>query len=320
VTDDRVAALVIFGASGFVGGHVRRAAPAWARDVLLVTRRSTDPAPHERVIHGDLREPSSFAPALPTRSVVVNLAFDTHAPADVNLAMADGLAAAGAACAASRLVHLSTATVVGPCPDRWISEDTPCRPATPYQRTKLAIEARLREHARGTVPLVVLRPTAVFGENGLNLKKLTDDLRTRPRIESYVRACLYGGRAMHLVPVETVIAAVRFAATSPRAIDDGLYHVAADEAPENNFADVERIVRRGLGLRDRRVEPIRLPMAALTAVLKASGRYSLNPAARFSSDRLRHAGFTPPVTFADALERYAAAARDTASKGDPASA
>jgi nucleoside-diphosphate-sugar epimerase len=316
VTDDRVAALVIFGANGFVGGHVRRAASAWARDVRLVTRRPTEPAPHEQVVHGDLREPSSFAATLPKGSVFVNLAFDADAPADVNLAMTDGLASIAGACAASRVVHLSTATVVGPCPDRWISEDTPCRPATPYQRTKLAIEARLHERASTAFPLVVLRPTAVFGENGRNLKKLTNDLRTRPRLENYVRACLYGRRAMNLVPVETVAAAVRFAATSPRAIDDGLYQVAADEAPENNFADVERLVRRGLGLRDRRVEPIRLPAAALTAILKASGRYSLNPAARFSGDRLRRAGFTPPVTFVDALERYAAAARDEASKGD----
>jgi nucleoside-diphosphate-sugar epimerase len=318
--DERITALVICGANGFVGGHLRRAAAAWARDVWLVTRRPIDPAPHEQVVHGDLREPSSFVSALPKGGVIVNLAFDADAPAEVNLAMADGAAAIAAACSASRVVHLSTATVVGPCQDRWISEDTPCRPATPYQRIKLAIETRLRARANGAFPLVVLRPTAVFGENGVNLRKLVNDLRTRPRVESYVRACLYGRRAMHLVPVETVTAAVRFVATSPRAIDDGLYQVAADEAPENNFADVERVVRRGLGWRDRRIEPIRLPTAALTAVLKASARYSLNPAARFSGDRLRRAGFTPPVTFVDALARYAAAARDEAAKGDPLSA
>jgi nucleoside-diphosphate-sugar epimerase len=308
--DDRVATLVIVGANGFVGRHVRRAAADWARDVVLVTRGSIDPSPHERVVRGNLQDPSSFAAQIPKGSVVVNLAYDASAPAETNLAVADGLAAIAEACAAARLVHVSTATVVGPCSDRWITEDTPCRPVTPYQRTKLAIEDRLRARATGAFPLVVLRPAAVFGENGLNLKKLTRDLRTRPFMESYLRACLFGRRAMNLVPVETVAAAVRFAATSPRAIGDGLYLVAADEAPENNFADVEHIVWRGLGLRDRAIAPVRLPGYVLAAALKMSGRYVLNPAARFSSERLRRAGFDPPVSFIEALARYAEAARD----------
>jgi nucleoside-diphosphate-sugar epimerase len=244
--------------------------------------------------------------------VVVNLAYGAAAGHDENLALAQAVADVCAGSRAERLVHISTAMVVGRCGDRWVTEETPCRPVSPYERTKFAVETRLRRRAADACPLVILRPTAVFGRGGANLRKLSHDLVTRPWFENDLRSALYGERAMNLVPVETVVAAIGFAAASDRAITDGLYLVAADEAPDNNFHHVERVLRRALGVSASRVPALRLPPGTLPLVLRAAGRVSLDPRARFSSARLHGAGFTPPIAFADALDRYAAQARTAA--------
>ncbi len=119
---------------------------------------------------------------------------------------------------------------------------------------------------------------------------------------------------MHLVPVETVVAAVRFAMVSGRAPSDGLYLVAADDASENNFEDVERIVRDGLAIRARPFPSLRLPSGLLTLMLRLSGRLSMDAHARLSTARLAGAGFRPPVTLGEALVRYARIARAEAGR------
>lgn len=303
--------VVVLGASGFVGRHlVADLVKRWSGPVLVVSRRApgTGPAGVE-TIQADLGDPS-WSGRVPTGAAFVNLAWDATGGRDANLALADGVARACAAAHAERLVHVSTAMVAGRARGPWIDERTPCRPVNEYQRTKLDVEARVAARSRDRVGLVVLRPTAVFGAGGLNLRRLARDLLTRPAAENYLRACLYGRRPMHLVPVETVVRVVEFAAREARAIVDGVYMVSADAAPSNNFADVERVMRGALGLPARRLPPVRLPAGALAFAMRAAGRLSGDPAARFSSVRLDAAGFVPPVMFEAALAAYAARARD----------
>lgn len=204
----------------------------------------------------------------------------------------------------ARLVHVSTAVVVGLTTEKWVTETTPCRPANEYQWTKLEIEAQLASLTEGRVPLVVLRPTAIFGWGGANLRKLIHDLQGGSTVRNYLRSSVYGRRAMNLVPVETVAAAIEFALRSP-TVQEGLYLVAEDEAPENSFRELERLLRAELGIPDYRVLPPSLPLWCLEALLKITGRLVLRPTTRFSSSRLRAAGFVPPLSLTEALERYA---------------
>lgn len=296
----------LVGASGFVGRHVRTALSATTDEVVLVGRAAIPVVPGERFVQGDLGDPAALVEGLPPAGVIVNLAYDPRADHDGNLRLAHGLATLCAKTRATRLVHVSTAMVTGVVRDRPVDESTTCRPVTAYQRTKLAIEDYLRAALRDVCPLVVLRPSAVFGDGGRNLEKLASDLATRPWYENYARACLFGARPMNLVPVETVAAAVVFAATQDRAVDDGLYLVADDEALGNNFRDVEAVMRRAWGLSGYPLPRVPLPTAALTAALRAVGRLSFDPRTRFSSARLLASGFSRPVAFDDALRRYAA--------------
>ena len=67
-----------------------------------------------------------------------------------------------------KVVHVSTVAVVGaPPPEGAIDEDTPCRPADAYQRSKLDGENMARMFHQGThLPVVILRPGAFYGPWG----------------------------------------------------------------------------------------------------------------------------------------------------------
>jgi nucleoside-diphosphate-sugar epimerase len=300
-------ALVVFGASGFIGTHlVRRAAARWTGPVLAVARRPMPGVPERAIVIDAALEQLAVAPqTLPAGSVVVNVAFAVDAGVDENVALARRLADVCCAIDARRLVHVSTATVVGDAGGRWVDETTPCHPVTDYQAAKLAVEMALKDRLAGRVPVVILRPTAVFGPGGRNLLKLAGDLRGRSALENYVRSSLFGRRPMNLVPVETVVDAVLFAASAPRAVEDGLYLVADDEVPANNFRDVERVIRRALGRPALPLPP--LPLSPLLGIVhRVAGRRAGQTRVRYSGRRLRDAGFTPPATFGEALDAYAA--------------
>lgn len=299
--------LVLVGGTGFVGrGVLARLAPDWDGEIRVWGRRPAAGLPAAaRFDRVDLRERESVIAALPTGSTVVNLAYSRAGGLEENLAMSANLAEACLRRSAERLVHLSTAVVAGLVREEWVTETTPCRPADEYQRTKLEVEAQLERLTRGHLPLLLLRPTAVFGRGGANLRQPVQSLLSGPRALNYLRSCLYGRRAMNLVPVETVAAAVEFFLRGPNAPREGVYLVTADEEPENNFRDVERRLLRGLGRRDYRIPPPPLPPWCLETLLRLRGRLVLHPTTRFSSARLRGAGFTAPLPLGEALERYA---------------
>lgn len=305
----RQPALIVFGATGFVGRHVCSAAANWAGGVTVVTRHAASDV-SGTVVRGDIRNADAVVDTLPRGAVVVNLMWDVGGGRQANLAIADAVLDVCVRTAAVRLVHVSTAVVAGRVHERMVTEGTMCHPVTDYEQAKLDVEVRMRERLPGHGELVVLRPTAIFGRGGQNLRKLVSDLTTRPPLENYARACLFGRRPMNLVPVETVAAAILFAASTPRAAADEIYLVADDDAPENNFLDVEAVMRRALGLASRRIAPVPLPSVLRHLILRTAGGASVDPRTRFSSARLAAAGFIRPITFSEALQRHAEVSGD----------
>ncbi len=99
----------------------------------------------------------------------------------VNVEGTRSLAVAAAAAGVRRFVHLSSAGVYGlDCADRPLSENAPCRPVTPYQRSKAAAEAVLLDVLDGRVPLiVVLRPAEVYGSERPATRALFDTILHR---------------------------------------------------------------------------------------------------------------------------------------------
>jgi nucleoside-diphosphate-sugar epimerase len=284
-----------------------RARADWPGPIVAIGRHAPDEAAPVIIVRSDIRDVAALVTNVPSEGVIVNTAYAPSGSAAENVALAEAVADLAARTRSAGLVHISTAVVVGPHAPRLVDEDTPCRPVGDYQRTKLEIERHLAARLRDTCPLIILRPTAVFGEGGANLRKLATDLRSRPAIENYARACLFGRRPMNLVPVETVAAAVLFAAS--RCADrTTVWIVSDDDAEGNDFHGVEHTIRRALPARAHPLPVVPLPRVLLSMAQRVAGRRTLPVDVRFSAARLRAAGFVAPVTFPEALARYAEAA------------
>jgi nucleoside-diphosphate-sugar epimerase len=306
---------VVIGGTGFVGRHLIAALAAGFRDEVTLVARRPPESPAQLPAGCRFRpldvenDPDGLAPLVPPGAGVVQLVDLGRGAAAAGsghaAAIARRLAAACARAGASRLVHVSTAGVAGIGPRGLADETAPCRPVDAYQARKLEVERMLRRETPSGLDLVVLRPTAVFGEGGRSLETLAASLAGGRRAVNWARSSLFARRAMHLVPVETVVAAVRWALDEPEPLAGEVFLVSADDEPGNTFRPVERALMAGLGVADHRLPPLPLPPLALELLLRVTGRLRVRPTARFSPARLASRGFTPPIGFADALSRHA---------------
>jgi len=62
-----------------------------------------------------------------------------------------------------RLIHLSSAGVVGNTKEKVVDEETPCNPYSLYEKTKLRAEEIVRQGIDSGLKAQILRPTIVFG-------------------------------------------------------------------------------------------------------------------------------------------------------------
>jgi nucleoside-diphosphate-sugar epimerase len=185
-----------------------------------------------------------------------------------------------------------------------VTESTECHPGDAYEATKLALERYLLGQSEEALQIAVLRPTAVFGPRGRNLLKLANDLERRPAALNYLKSCLQGVRRMNLVCVKNVVAALTFLVTTHACIAAEAFIVSDDEYPINNYQEVERRLRLGLGIGEYLFRPIALPPRLLSLALRATGRTNANPLRVYDSSKIRDRGFRKPVTFEQGLAEF----------------
>ncbi len=308
------AAIAITGAAGALGAHlIRRARRSGATSVRALVHRTSLPADvaDDRVTEcrGSILDPASLDRWLEPGCTVIHLAYAPSMPEAEQRRAIEALADACLRRGVRSIVHCSTAVVAGRTRSRVVTEDTRCEPATPYERTKHAIEETLEMRTRGRVPVVIARPTAIFGPGLKNLVSLADAV-TRGGIPSYLRASLFGERHLHLLPVDTVVGALMFLAANAPTLADAepcapRFIVSADTEPGGDFRTVERQLRRGLGVASA---PPRLPVpaAALRIALRLAGRSDADPARIYDGSKLARAGFTGVVPLQAAIDEFAA--------------
>lgn len=161
--------VLVIGATGFIGTRVvdelvlRHGADVRApvRDYRTAVRLGRLPVEW-------VEAAATAAPAMRDASRgcdgVVHCAHPVSSPNETAaLDLCRAAVAAAAATTARRLVYVSTTAIYG-VGVRDISDDTTPRPDTPYGRLKLRCERLLaREHDAGSIRLVVLRPSIVYG-------------------------------------------------------------------------------------------------------------------------------------------------------------
>ena len=132
-------ALVILGAGGFVGraviGLVDHSLPVKA---VVCSVSSTDrPIPAGVTWkEADLSRPGWEETVLEPGDVVVNLADVSSAGEEKSLQLIDSIIRGCQMRRVERLLHCSTAAVVGTASSHRVTEATTCEPLTPYERTK----------------------------------------------------------------------------------------------------------------------------------------------------------------------------------------
>ena len=311
--------IAITGASGALGAHVvRDLLRTHAGRLRALTHRT--PLPADVVLagidvhRGSLLDRAALDRWLSPGATVIHLAYPSSMSIDDHRRAVETLADACAAAGVRRVVHCSTAVVAGRTPERRVTEATPCLPVTPYERIKHDLETVFARGAGGRFPLVIARPTAVFGPGLRNAVALLEALERGSPVVNYLRGSLYGRRQLHLVPVETVARALRFlaldlpdeAAAAPgRAARPRRFIISTDHLPGGDFRTVEGRLRRALGLGALPSLVLPVPPAALRLLLRAAGRSDADPQRIYDGSALERAGFRAPVTLADALDRYA---------------
>lgn len=309
---NRSKTVAIVGASGYIGKRIVEKLQRLGGYKIRLLVRSLDQNlaatilnTSVQVFKGDLQEPESLRGFLECNCTVVNLVYLWNAGEAENLRVTANLIEACNVAKVKRLIHCSTAAVVGRVTDDLITEDTPCHPVTEYGITKLKVEQAIIA-GQGYFDVAILRPTSVFGPEGDPLKKLAADIVAGSRLGNYLKSCLFGERRMNLVSVASVVDAIIFLMSREEDLGGEIFLVSDDDSPINNFADVEKFLMSDFHIGGYVMPRIPLPLGLLAFLLVTMGRNNINPRCNFAPDKLRNLGFRRVITFEAALAEYAA--------------
>jgi nucleoside-diphosphate-sugar epimerase len=304
--------LVLTGANGFIGRHLLNRVVASGQRVRALTRTPRVTGSSDSRIEwvvGDISAPGTWNRLVEPGCTVVNLAYTQEAATAAAVSATREMVVACATAGTSRLVHCSTISVYGRTAGTTHTETSPCNPIDKYGRIKLAVEQALFDLVRNRFELAVLRPAAVFGQGGRALLSLCDDLVGGARVVNYCRSSLFGRRNMHLVPVDTVVAAIRFLCEIRKPFANEVFIVSDDDDPLNNFRDVERILMEELGIASYATPRVPLPRFVLESLMRLKGRSEINTRTAYRCDKLLRWGFAKPIAFEAALRSFAGAYR-----------
>ena len=313
--------IILLGASSYIGRHILQN-ESWTC-MFKIKAVSRLGAVGEQIqalnqktefITTDLTDYQAVQKLLTPGSIVINLAYSWLGGEEENLRMINNIIEVGKSKKIKRLVHCSTAAVVGRASDEMVTETSPCFPKTEYGITKLKIEKILLDRSQKYFDVVILRPTSVFGPDGEPLKKLAREIMHGNRIKNYLKYCLFGSRRMNLVPINNVIDAIMFIVKNANDLKGQTYIVSNDDAPENNFIYISRFLMEKFNIQKYLIPKIPLPLGLLEFLLLVLGRNNINPRCNYSSEKIQKLGFSPKGTFQTALNEYAEWYLDSHSK------
>ncbi len=240
--------VVVIGGSGFLGSRLSRWLERDGRSFSIISGRSSRVS-GERAVVADVTSAMALAAAFPKRATVVNLAAQHHDAvsasryAEVNVGGAEAVCEAASQRGVAKLLFVSSVAVYGDAP-RNTGESGAVRPTTPYGASKAAAEEVYRtwqaeDPARRT--LLIVRPTAIFGEGGRG----NANLLLRQLAGSRFVMVGDGRHVKSLAYVENVAAFLAHVL----AIDGGVHVYNYVDKPDLSMMELVRLVRQRLGRR-----------------------------------------------------------------------
>lgn len=178
---DRRAAVLVTGATGFVGTSLVRRLLSQGAPVRVLARSRAKAEKIARrgaeVIVGEITDRGAVSEALDGVATVYHLAGRLLVPGvtadEYRRTHVEGTAVLLDACDASssisRFVHCSTTGVLGVTGEQLADEAAPMRPTNVYEATKAEAELAVREAIADGFPAVIARPGLVYGPGDLHL-------------------------------------------------------------------------------------------------------------------------------------------------------
>lgn len=176
--------IALTGASGYTGGRILGALLSRGDAVSTLARPSSITpalaASGARIVAGDLSDRAALASLVQGAEAVIHVAavYRTAGHPDsyyreVNVGGTERLLEAAVSSGVGRFVHTSTVGVHGDVANPPADETAPIAPGDVYQATKAEAEAlALGFHRKRALPVVVVRPAAIYGPGETRLLKL----------------------------------------------------------------------------------------------------------------------------------------------------
>jgi nucleoside-diphosphate-sugar epimerase len=174
-------AILITGATGFLGDHLTRRVLGEGKHVRVLARSPEKAksliAAGAELAAGDVTDADSVSAALQDVTLVYHLAGKLLKPGvpagEYRRIHVEGTRVLLAQCAKrstiERIVHCSTTGVLGVTGAKPADEAAPFAPTNIYEQTKLEAELQAREAMQQGLPIVIVRPGLVYGPGDLHL-------------------------------------------------------------------------------------------------------------------------------------------------------
>jgi nucleoside-diphosphate-sugar epimerase len=298
----------ITGANGFLGRHLvaQFIGQHHYRLRLLVRDRNVFqdmPSDKVTICEGDLLIPESLKSFLQSDITLIHLAYiDCNEAA--NIRATANLIEIVKQSNVKRVVHCSTAVVVGFKATGVITENTMPVPETEYQRTKYRIEEMLRAELPPKVELVILRPTEIIGPGGHGLRRLIKRVHCERSYKKFLYHCVLKYRRFNYISVYNVVAALILLATTNIKQKNEIYIISDDDDGDNNYAAVEKIINSTLKHKHEYCFDVGLPLYWLSLILKLIPGHS-PPDRVYSYDKISDLGYKKVISLHSALSETA---------------
>lgn len=221
--------VLVTGVTGFIGSHVARRLVAERK--ARVRGLARDPSKAEElvklgveVVQGDLTDPASLERAVRGCSVVIHTAAQVSSVPDreaferSNVNGTQSLLRAAVEAGVSRFVHLSSIAVFGLAASGEVTDESPRRHSgDPYCDTKFdGEEVVLRCQRERRLPIVILRPSAVYGPGSTHWS-----IVPLKRIKKGKMTLFDGGHGrLNYVYIDNLVDAILLAAEDDRAVGE----------------------------------------------------------------------------------------------------